>query len=102
MRSEVEAQRAILDYLHLRKIYCWRSNNIPVPTKDGKFRRFAGVRGMADIIGVLPGGRLLAIEVKSDKGQPSPEQEAFGQAVNEAGGLWFIARSVEDVMEVLK
>jgi hypothetical protein len=101
VRTETEIQRAILDYLKLQGIFAWRVNNVPVSMMRGGqrvFRSFGGVKGVADIIGILPGGRLLAIEVKSEKGKPSPDQLAFGKAINGAGGLWFVARSIEDVI----
>jgi hypothetical protein len=102
MRSETEVQRAIMDYLKLRGIFAFRVNNIPPSMmRDGKrvFRSFGGMRGVADIIGIMPGGRLLAIEVKSETGRPSPDQVAFGEAINAAGGLWFVARGIEDVQD---
>ena len=104
MRKEVEVQRAILDYLKLTGIFVWRVNNVPVSSiQNGRrvFRKFSGVRGVADIIGILPGGRLLAIACKSEKGKPSPEQVDFGNRINAEGGLWFIARSVQDVIDGL-
>jgi hypothetical protein len=98
-RKETEAQRAILDYLKLIGIFCWRANNIASPGKDGAFRKFAGMPGMADILGILPGGRFLAIEVKSETGKATPNQLKFGEAINRNGGLWFEARSVADVQK---
>lgn len=61
----------------------------------------SGVNGVSDIIGLLPGGRFLAIEVKTDRGKATPRQDKFIRDVNEEGGLAFIARSVDDVIERL-
>jgi len=104
MRKEAEVQRAILDYLKLTGIFAWRVNNIsPSQMENGRrvFRRFGGLKGVADIIGILPGGQLLAIECKSEKGKLSSEQVDFGNRINAEGGLWFIARSVQDVIDGL-
>lgn len=60
-----------------------------------------GVKGGADVSGMLRGGRLLQVECKSDRGKLSADQEVFGQAVNGGGGLWLVARSVDDVMRAL-
>jgi hypothetical protein len=39
----------------------------------------------------------LAIEVKRPGGKPTAEQQQFIDTINEAGGLAFVARSVEEV-----
>ncbi|OCC14769.1 hypothetical protein DBT_1829 [Dissulfuribacter thermophilus] len=58
--------------------------------------------GVSDILGVLPGGRFLAIEVKTRRGRLTRRQEAFLSAVNRQGGLGFVARSLEDVVGTLE
>lgn len=72
----------------VRKVY--RRNNDP-------FR----IKGVSDILGILRTGVFLAIEVKSEKGKASLEQLNFINKINRAGGLAFIARSVEDVKKHL-
>ena len=59
-----------------------------------------GYPGVADIIGCYK-GRMIAIELKSPTGKPTPEQERFIQNVNEAGGIAFVARSIDEVIEGL-
>ena len=57
------------------------------------------VSGIADILGIQRGtGRFIAIEVKTAKGKLSPFQTNFLNWINEAGGIAFVARSVDDVM----
>jgi hypothetical protein len=58
-------------------------------------------RGMSDILGMLKGGRLLAIECKSRTGRIDKHQQDFLNLINEGGGLGFIARSVDDVLAKL-
>lgn len=64
-------------------------------------------KGIPDILGILPAGvaggpgRFLAIEVKTDKGRVSPDQEKFMELINRSGGLAFVARSVDDVIDTL-
>lgn len=63
--------------------------------------------GSADLIGIAPDGRFLAVEVKVPEsgsrraGRVSPEQRDFLAAVNAAGGLGGIARSVEDALALI-
>ncbi len=59
-----------------------------------------GTPGISDIIGCYR-GRMIAIELKAPKGTLSPAQEEFIRQINEAGGLAFVARSIDDVIEGL-
>lgn len=58
------------------------------------------VPGVPDILGVHK-GRLIAIELKAPKGTVSPAQQEFIDRINEAGGLAFVARTLDDVIEGL-
>ena len=65
-----------------------------------RFLRFA-FPGCSDILGMLKGGRFLAIECKSSTGTASDEQLAFLTSVIEHGGLGVLARGVGDVLRAL-
>jgi len=65
--------------------------------KDGFFVRF-GLPGMADV-GAIIQGQSYEIEVKSDKGKQSPEQRNWQRAVERAGGIYILARSVDDCLK---
>jgi penicillin-binding protein-related factor A (putative recombinase) len=56
--------------------------------------------GIPDIIGCYK-GRMIAIEVKAPKGKVSPYQEQFIRQINEAGGLAFVARDIDTVIDQL-
>lgn len=45
---------------------------------------------------------MIAIELKAPKGIVSPAQQQFIDSINEAGGLAFVARSLDDVIEGLE
>lgn len=53
--------------------------------------------GMSDILGMLKGGQLFAIECKTRTGKIMPHQQEFLDLITVGGGLAFVARSVEDV-----
>lgn len=55
-----------------------------------------GEKGVSDIIG-CHNGRFLAIEIKTERGRVTPHQQRFIDRVNAAGGIGFVARSIEDV-----
>ena len=58
--------------------------------------------GVPDIVGILPGGRFLGIEVKTAKGKLSDKQAYFKEMIEKNGGLYILARSIEDVDCVLR
>lgn len=57
--------------------------------------------GGSDLIGLAPGGRFLAIEVKVPGQRPTPEQQRFIDAVKAAGGVAGVARTVEEALAIL-
>jgi hypothetical protein len=99
--SEGETLAACIEYLAVRQIFAWRNNSGAIQVRPGQFMRF-GIKGSADIIGVLPDGRFLAVEVKSAKGQLSDEQKRFLETIAANGGLAIVARSIDDIETVLK
>ena len=56
--------------------------------------------GVADLL-VCYKGRFLAIEIKNETGKTSPLQNVNIKMVKDAGGISFVARSVEDVRAVI-
>jgi len=61
-----------------------------------------GKSGIPDIIAIV-GGRFVGIECKATpKKEPTELQKRCGKEIQEAGGLWFLVRSLEDVREVEK
>jgi hypothetical protein len=95
---ESEVLRACLDYLAARGIFAWRNNTGGARVEGNRFIRF-GVKGSPDILGVMPDGRILCVECKSAKGRLTREQREFGEAVLRRGGVYVVARGVEDLQE---
>jgi VRR-NUC domain-containing protein len=99
-------ENQILSFLRSKRIYCWKQPNGGFfDTRIGKFRKqqspFA-IQGVADILGLLPNGRFLAIECKSEKGKVSPHQELFISQINANGGCAFVAHSLEEAKKGLE
>ena len=94
-RRERDLQTAILTYLRAQRIPCWKIGSGAFRV-GGRYVRM-GQRGMSDILGILPGGRFLAVEVKLPGRPVSPEQRAFLELVRAAGGVGLVAYRVEDV-----
>ena len=93
--------RPILELLADRGIWCRRVylGGIPLPTGQ---RAANPLRGMGDILALLPGGRAWSIEAKYLTGAQRDTQRAFQAEWERHGGLYTLARSVEDVRAVLE
>lgn len=81
--------KSIRQLLNSVGIFAWKEWGGPMSTP-----------GVPDIIGCFK-GRLIGIEIKSEKGVVSEYQKEFIDNINRAGGLAFVARSIEDVIEGL-
>lgn len=104
MTPEKAIENQILNFLIGNRIFAWKVKTVGTfDTKLGIFRKRPSnyLRGVADIIGCLPDGKLLAIEVKSEKGRLSVHQKLFLENVTRQNGLAFFARSVDDVEKAL-
>ena len=100
-RPEAAALAEVLKALraHPGVAWCERQNS-GVARIGGRFVRF-GWPGYPDVLGQLTDGRLLGVEVKAVKGRTSPEQVAFLERINRAGGLAFVARDLRCVVREL-
>lgn len=68
-------------------------------SQDGeRFIQF-GLKGSADITGILKSGQRIEIEVKTGSGKQSEQQVRFQKMIEQFGGVYILARSVEDVLE---
>ena len=74
---ESDVLSACLQWLRWKGVFCWRQNQGAIPLGDGGYRKFVGLKGVSDILGILPEtvrvvgverpvmfGNLLAVEVK--------------------------------------
>lgn len=78
----------------------WR-NSVGVAETNGRKQRFGLCKGSADLIGIGPGGRFFALEIKTLTGRIRPEQQLFVDLVNRRGGFAAIVRSVDEAWQAL-
>ena len=81
-------------------IRAWRNETGLALSPNGHMIRY-GLVGSCDILGICRGGRFLGIEVKTGSGRLRKEQEAFRDMIQRFGGLYILARSLEDVKKGL-
>ena len=114
MNQETLIQRAIMLALSEAGCIVWRNNTAgayvgkllhkagdQVTLGNAHLVQFGLCKGSADIVGIAPDGRFMAVEVKTKTGRASAEQMQFIDAVNAAGGIAGLARSPADALELL-
>ena len=77
----------------------WRNNAGAAMVKD-QFVRF-GVKGQADISGIMSDGRRLEIECKAEGKKQSKDQIAFMEMIRAHRGLYILAYNFQDVINGL-
>lgn len=113
--KEIDLVRACLDWLGLHRVKAWRMNNTGVYDPAKKvFRRFHGLPGVSDILGVLPQtvrladgsavtfGNFLAVEVKKPGEKLRPDQDAFLTDLRALGGVGLCVHSLRELEEQLR
>jgi hypothetical protein len=110
--SEQQIQQAIRLACSRGPTRLWRNNVGRLLDQHGRPVTFGLCPGSADLIGyttvtVTPDmvgttvAVFAAVEVKAERGRPTPEQTAWLQHVQAAGGRAGIARSVADAQRIL-
>lgn len=114
MNPETKIQNAIMIALSNAGCTVWRNETSgawvgkvihkaanQVTLNNARMITFGLCVGSADLIGIAPDGRFMAVEVKTNSGRPSAEQLKFIAHVNENGGVAGIARSTKDALELI-
>lgn len=113
--SEQDLLGQIVDLLRWRQAQgrvAWfaRVNGGGMKDRTGRWLRFYRLylpnlqpasKGMADLHGMLTGGRYFALEVKKPGEKPSPEQDAFLESVRSAGGIAAVVYGVAEIQNLL-
>lgn len=106
--TEKQIENSILEYLEVKGIFCWKHNNTGIyDTRKQTFRRSYSryqFPGIADIIGIMPCGKLLALEVKkpSRVKNTTLAQKKFLANIEMRNGVCGVVTSIEDVDGILK
>jgi hypothetical protein len=98
---ENQVKTEVLKYLKRRQIKAWSNPSGAVRIRPGKFMSF-GLKGSSDVLGVLPGGKILAVECKAEGGRLSPEQRQFLADIKALGGLALVVRGWRELDATLR
>lgn len=98
MTPESRIEQDIFAFLKSIGIFCFKADRVgiydPIRKRFRSNKNPNRIKGVSDILGIAPGGRFLAIEVKAPKGSLTKEQREFLVSVQDAGGIAFVSRSV--------
>ncbi|HEY8272144.1 MAG TPA: VRR-NUC domain-containing protein [Pseudobdellovibrionaceae bacterium] len=101
MTPEGRIELEIFNFLRGIGIFCFKHDSVGIFDPVKKIYRKSSnpnrVAGVSDVLGIAPGGRFIAIEVKSEKGRLTDEQRKFIRMVQDNGGIAFVARSARGV-----
>ena len=97
--GEKDVQKAVLQFLALKRVWAWRNNvGATVAEHAGKRRFFRfGSPGMPDIMAVLPSGKVFHIECKSSTGKQSEAQLEWQKKAEDHGHYYLVIRDVSEL-----
>ena len=98
---EQDIQRLIMLALSEAGCLIFRNNVGVLKNAAGIPIKFGLAVGSSDLIGIAPGGRFLAVEIKTPTGKATTEQLRFIEAVRARGGIAGIARSPAEALALL-
>ena len=98
--KENQVEKSIGQWLQVYKFFFWKTtSNGFFDTKTKRFRKHVSPfvkNGAPDFI-VVHQGYFIGIEVKSPVGRMSESQKEFMHDLRKAGGIYILARSIDDV-----
>jgi len=121
MRSirESDIQKSILDYLRLKKYFCWKNSTTGIYVKARDTFIPSQNVGSPDVFVVVPTfdhhidtitrqtlcqcifGQIWGLEVKNEKGKQTSAQRDWEKVFKKNGGRYLLVRSLDEIMKVL-
>jgi hypothetical protein len=103
--KEKDIENLILQWLNNAGFFAWKNQSVGIYDATRKRYRKPNnkwhINGVSDILGILPDGKFLAIEVKTakTKNRVSCAQKDYLQAIDSNGGVAIVAWSLDCVLE---
>ena len=90
-------KNAVLVRLSEMGVFAWNNaTGVATPLGQTRIVRY-GMRGAPDIMGILPNGRFLGVEIKTGCGRQSAAQIVWSNRCAEVGGLYIVVRDLKDI-----
>lgn len=111
MKQEHLLQQQIIQYLHMFNIFVFETDVMDglkfLNTEKQRLafinyhKQLGYVKGQPDLVAVM-NGKVVFIELKTDKGRQSKEQKEVEQEIKNRGVDYIIIKSLEDLQNYLK
>lgn len=104
--KESELQITVAEHLRVRARpnVCWfhpANGEFRDKITGNKLKRMGVRPGIPDLVFIIQ-GRCIGVELKADKGRQTPAQTAMQIEWIDAGGDYFVARGVDEALEILE
>lgn len=105
--TEDQHQIALVTHWRLRRSPGWEMWHTPngglrTPREAAKLKALGTLPGVPDLLLLCPAGRLHGLELKAGRNVPTPEQNAFGAAMQSAGLPWEWSRELNRSLSILE
>jgi hypothetical protein len=87
--------KRVLLRLSSERIFCY-ANNTGSIKGDGRYQKY-GFIGSPDILGIMPDGRYLGIEIKTGNAVQNKNQKKFEAKIKNNNGIYWIIRSLGEL-----
>ena len=106
MQPERYVENQIFSFLKSLGIFCYKTDSVGIfdPTKRiyRSNKNPHRIKGVSDVIGILPGGKFFAIEVKRQNTDRTNIQIRVMSQIEAAGGVTGVARNRIDAEVILE
>jgi hypothetical protein len=103
--SEKQLSNQVLQTLKALGFFVWENKTMGTYDPSiGTYRKGNAMTGVPDILGILPDGKFLGIELKTQqrKGVVSDSQKAFLKRAEELNALTFVSNDLNHVLKTLE
>lgn len=100
---EKDIQNSCCEYLSFKKYFFWRQNTTPMFNKERQQYRAMpkyALKGVADIIVIIPEGKVIFLEVKRPKAKQNEDQLEFEKMCNKVEAKYYVITSIDDLIKL--
>lgn len=83
------------------KVRAWKNHTGSARSMDGQRIIQYGLKGSADITGILKNGKRLELEIKTGHAVQAKHQENFQRMIEEMGGVYKVIRNEKDIYDLI-
>ena len=97
IRNHQNLLKKVLVHLSSVGIFCYANNTGSIKGAN-RYQQY-GFPGSPDILGILPNGQYLGIEIKTGNAVQNKNQKKFKRKIDENHGMFVIIHSMEELLK---